>query len=234
MSMSKNLTRFYISLGVIFVVFTVISFVLPFERNSVFWLAYLFGILSIGVQAYIMPHAFQQGSSVKSKFYGFPIARVGAIYIAVQLIVSLSCMALAESPSEWVRRIEIILSALLFGAAAIGVLATDAIREEVERQDVKLKKDVTRMRTLQSKAASLRDQCDDATAKEALAKLADAFRFSDPVSSDATVAIEDDLASYLDEMQNALTEGDYENVSALCVRVTPRLAERNQLCKSSK
>ena len=97
--MSKNLMRFYISLGIIFVVFTVISFVLPFERNSVFWIAYLFGVLSIGVQAYIMPHAFQQGSSVKSKFYGFPIARVGAIYLAAQLVVSVICMTLAKVDS---------------------------------------------------------------------------------------------------------------------------------------
>ena len=131
--MSKNLTQFYISLGIIFVVFTIISFVLPFERNSVFWIAYLFGVLSIGVQAYIMPHSFQQGSSVKSKFYGFPVARVGAIYLAAQLIVSVICMTLAKVDSAWIRRIESIVSALLFGAAAIGVLSTDAIWEEVER-----------------------------------------------------------------------------------------------------
>ena len=232
--MSKNLTRFYISLGIIFVVFTVISFVLPFECNSVFWIAYLFGVLSIGVQAYIMPHAFQQGSSVKSKFYGFPIARVGAIYLAAQLVVSLLCMVLAKVDSAWIRRIEIIVSVLLFGAAAIGVLSTEAIREEAERQDAKLKKDVTRMRTLQAKAASLRDQCGEATAKEALSKLAEALRFSDPVSSDATIALEDDLASYVDELQVALTEGDYVNVSALSEKAMQVLAQRNQLCKGSK
>ena len=232
--MSRNLTRFYISLGIIFAVFTVIAFTLPFERNAGFWIAYLFGILSIGLQAYIMPHAFQKGSSVRSKFYGFPIARIGAIYIAAQIVLSLIYMALTKTPSEWVWRIEIVLFAILFGAAAIGVLSTDAIREEVERQDVKLKKDVTRMRSLQSKAASLRDQCSDATAKTALAKMAESLRFSDPVSSDATIAIEEDLASYLDEVQSALTEGDYENVSALCAKIAPVLAQRNQLCKSSK
>ena len=232
--MSKNLKRFYISLGVVFAVFTAAAFALPFERNSVFWIAYLAGVLSIGVQAYIMPHAFQQGSSVRSKFYGFPIARAGAMYIGAQIILSLVFMALTKSDSEWVRRIEIILSALLFGAAIIGVISTDAIREEVERQDVMLKKDVTRMRALQSKATSLRDQCDDAETKATLGKLADAFRFSDPVSNGETVAIEDDLASYLDELQSALTEGDHANVTALCAKIMPVLAQRNQLCKSTK
>lgn len=87
---------------------------------------------------------------------------------------------------------------------------------------------------MQSKASSLCDQCDDAGAKEALTKLADAFRYSDPVSSNETIAIEDDLASYVDELQTALTEGDYANVTALCARIAPRLAERNQMCRSSK
>ena len=90
------------------------------------------------------------------------------------------------------------------------------------------------MRMLQSKAASLRDQCDDAGAKEALAKMAEAFRYSDPVSSDETIAIEEDLANYVDELQTALAEGDYANVAALCARISPLLAERNQMCKANK
>ncbi len=232
--MSKNLKRFYISLGVVFAVFTVIAFALPFERKAVFWIAYCFGVLSVGVQAYVMPKAFREGSSVKSKFYGFPIARVGAIYVCAQIVTSIIFMALAKLPSNWVLRIEIVLSALLLGAAALGFIAADAIRDEVERQDVQLKKDVTRMRALQSKAASLVDQCTDASAKAALEKLSDALRFSDPVSSDATIALEDDLASYVDELQSALTEGDCANVSALCAKVMPVLAQRNQLCKGSK
>lgn len=232
--MNKNLTRFYIALGVTFAVFTVIAFVLPLNRGSVFWLAYLFGVLSIGVQAYIMPRAFRQGSSVRSKFYGFPVARVGAYYVAAQLVVSLAFMALTKSASDWVWRIELILCVVLFGIAAVGFLSTDAIRDEVERQDVKLKKDVTRMRMLQSKAASLRDQCDDAATKAALDKLAETFRFSDPVSSDATIALEEELAGYLEEMQSALTEGDSASVTSLCAKITPVLAQRNQLCKSNK
>lgn len=232
--MSRNLKRFYISLGVVFAVFTVIAFTLPFAKNAVFWVAYLFGVLAIGVQAYIMPKAFAQGGSVRSKFYGFPIARVGAVYVGAQIVASILFMILAKAPSDWVLRIELILSVLMLGAAAIGFIATDAIRDEVERQDVKLKKDIARMRALQSKAASLVDQCTDATAKAALEQLSDALRYSDPVSSDATIALEDDLASYTDELQSVLAERDYENVIALCSKIASLLAQRNQLCKSGK
>ena len=90
------------------------------------------------------------------------------------------------------------------------------------------------MRTLQSKAASLRDQCDDVSTKAALDKLAETFRFSDPVSSDATIALEEELAGYLEEIQQTLLKKDYAETSSLCAKIAPKLNERNHLCKGGK
>lgn len=232
--MSKNLKRIYITIAIVFVAFSVISFVLPFGHSAVFWVAYLFGAIAVGVQAYVMPKAFVDGSSARSKFYGFPIARVSVAYLSLQIILSLMFMALAKQTSSWVLRIEVILSVALLGAAVIGFFATDSIREEVQRQDTHLKKDVERMRALQSQMVSLVNQCSDSETKAALEKLSEAFRFSDPVSCDATMTIEDDLASYVDDMQNALLEGDNESIVDLCAKATPVLARRNQICKQNK
>ena len=93
--MSKNLKRFYVTVGIIFVAFSVIAFVLPFGHGKVFWVAYLFGVVAIGAQAYVMPKTFVEGSSVRSKFYGFPIARVSTLYLVFQLVSSLVFMAFA-------------------------------------------------------------------------------------------------------------------------------------------
>lgn len=232
--MSKNLKRFYVTVGIIFVAFSVIAFVLPFGHGKVFWAAYLFGVAAIGAQAYVMPNTFVEGSSVRSKFYGFPIARVSTLYLVFQLVFSLIFMALAKQTNSWIFRIEMILFVVLLAAAVIGFFATDAIREEVERQDVQLKKDVSRMRALQSQMVSLVNQCSDPQTKAALEKLSNEFRFSDPVSSEATVMIENDLASYVDDMQNALLEGDYRSIVELCTKATPVLIRRNQICKQNK
>lgn len=175
--------------------------------------------------------SFRNGESVRSKFYGFPIARLGVVYLAVQLVLGLLVMALAKWVPTWVG---MILFAVTLAAAAVGCIAADMMRDEVERQDVKLKKDVSPMRAMQSKANALVNQCDAPVLKNKLEKLAEDFRFSDPVSSEALADIESSLSACLDELQQSLTDGDMDSATVLCCRAKAALAERNRLCKLNK
>lgn len=167
----------------------------------------------------------------KSKFYGFPIARVGVLYLAVQIVLGLVFMALARVAPLWLA---LVLYLALLAAAAVGMIATDSIRDEVERQDTQLKKDVATMRALQSKATALPARCEDATAKAALEKLAEEFRYSDPVSAPALADLETDMAATMEELSAAVTDGDNAAVLALCKKISATLAERNRLCKLNK
>ena len=45
--MNKNATRGIIILAILLVVFSVIAFVIPFPKNTVFWIAYLCGVFAI-------------------------------------------------------------------------------------------------------------------------------------------------------------------------------------------
>lgn len=228
--MSKNKTRFIIILVILFVVFSLIAFVVPFRRTPAFWISYVFAVIAIAVQAYAWPKAFG-GDSPRSKFYGFPIARVSTIYLVVQLVVSLIFMGVAKWVPAWPV---VLVGVVLLAAAAVGSIAADAIRDEVERQDTVLKTDVCTMRTLQSKAALIASQCEDAETKKTLDRFADALRYSDPVSSEPLREIEANLTALTDELQNAVLEKDYAAASALCARAEATLADRNRLCKLNK
>ena len=126
------------------------------------------------------------------------------------------------------------LFAVTLAAAAVGCIAADMMRDEVERQDAKLKKDVSPMRAMQSKANALVNQCDAPELRAALQKLAEDFRFSDPVSSDALADVEMSLSACLDELQRSLTDGDLDSAAVLCRRAAATLTERNRLCKLNK
>ena len=82
-------------LAIVFVVYNVLAFVIPFEKTGTFWLSYIFSVIAIAVQVYVIKVAFCKEKSVKSKFYGFPVANVGVIYMLAQLALSLVFMALA-------------------------------------------------------------------------------------------------------------------------------------------
>ena len=229
--MTKNGLRGYITLAILFAVFSVIAFVAPFSMPASFWIAYIFGVIAIALQIYVFKISFANGESAKSKFYGFPIARIGITYLVVQLVVSIVEMALASLLPLWVA---IIINVLLLAAAVIGCIAADVMRDEVVRQDSQIKKDVTNMRSLQSLAASLAGQCPDESLKSDLQKLADEFKYSDPVSSDATKALETELDAQMKELQKALNERDIEGAKAYCNKLLSGLSERNRLCSLNK
>ena len=119
-------------------------------------------------------------------------------------------------------------------AAAIGFITVDAMRDEVERQDTVLKKSVTAMRDLQSRSASIAAQCEDPEVKAGLNALAEKFRFSDPVSSEATAEAESELSALMEELQTAILDADASSVSILTTKIEAKLNERNRLCKLNK
>ena len=148
MKLSKNSKRSIAVLLIALAIYNIIAFVVPFNKSVVFWIAYCFGFFAILIQVYVMSVAFKAGSTTKSKFYGYPIARIGIIYVVIQLILSFICMALGEYIPVWVVAI---VFPVLLGLAAVGFIATDATRDEIEKQDQKIVEDVRFMRNLQSK-----------------------------------------------------------------------------------
>lgn len=231
MKLNEKEKKGLVVLALLFVVYTLIVLAVPFAKGGMFWLTYLFTAAAFGVQVYVFKLSFEKEAGAKSKFYGFPIARVGVLYLAVQLVLGLVFMALAAVAPVWLA---LVLYLALLVAAAVGVIATDSIRDEVERQDTQLKKDVATMRALQSKAAALPARCEDAEAKSALEKLAEEFRYSDPVSAPALTDLETDMAATMEELSAAVTDGDNAAVLALCKKISATLAERNRLCKLNK
>ena len=229
--MNKNAIRWWVVLGVVLVVYNVLAFALPFPKTAAFAVSYLFTTIAILAQIYVIRTAFYRGEGVKSKFYGFPIAKLGVIYLAVQLIAGLVFMALGLIVPVW---LPLALYVVLLGVAAVGFVAADAARDEVVRQEVKLEKDVSRMREFQAKGRALVALNQVSEAARPLEKLAEDLRFSDPVSSEALTEIEDQLAECLAQLQEAVSAQKTEQILSVCQEAERILAERNQLCKLNK
>ena len=225
--MKKDTIRGIIALTVVLALYILIAFLIPFVHTATFWVSFVFTLIAFCVVAASIYIAFVKNPDAKSRFYGFPIARIGVTYGVVQLIAGLIFMALGVWIPVWVA---VLIYAIALGAAVIGLISADAVREEIQRQDVKLKKDVSFMRNLQSKVCQMATQCDAPELK----KFAEDIRYSDPVSSDALGDIEQELAAAVEELQAAVVDGDSESVAQLCRKASAVLSERNRLCKLNK
>ncbi len=233
MKLTNNTKKGAITLVIALVIFVLIAFLVPFPRNGVFWTGFIFGVIAILAQALIWSIAFKGAESARSKFYGIPIARIGTIYLIVQLILSLIAMFLSWVPviPAWPF---ILVFLIIMGVVALGTIAADVTREEIERQDVQIKRDVSNMRELQSLGRSLVSSCEDKSLLSQVQKLSDDLRYSDPVSSEATAESEAELNRLLTELQTALFDGDTSGAAGLCKQTQAVLAERNRICKLNK
>ena len=227
----KNSTRSLIIIAIALVVFSVVAFAIPFAHTTAFWVAYGFGALAILFQLYIFKASHAGDGDAKSRFYGFPIARLGVYYLVAQLVVSVVEMALSKVIPTGVA---VAVNVLLLALAVVGCITVDAMRDEIIRQDATLKKNVGNMRELQSLSSALVGQCGDEALKPMLQKLADEFRYSDPVSSEKTQELEEDMKVQLGDIQQALVEGDSDGAKKLCGKLMGSLAERNRVCSVSK
>ena len=232
--MEKNNNRPIILLGIVAAVYLVLALAIPFPKNNAaYWISFLFGLLAVGAQAYVMKTAFDKGEPLRSKFYGYPIAKIGVTYLAVQVVVSFLFMAMGFffAVPAW---LVLVVCVLIAGVFSVGFISADIMRDEVERQDKQLVKDVKTMRALQSKTAFIVSQCTDTGLKPMLRELSEKFRFSDPVSSQALAEIENDLTATVDELQAAVMENDIDSAKVLCAKVAATLEQRNTMCKLSK
>lgn len=225
--MKKDIMRALIGLGVLLVLYILVAFLIPFVHTAVFWVSFVFTLIAFAVVAASMYIAFVKNPDARSRFYGFPIARIGAIYGLVQLIAGFIFMVLAQWAPVWAA---ILVYAIALGAAVIGLVSAEAVVSEIHAQDDKLKKDVSLMRSLQSKVNQMAAQSENTDIKA----LAEEFRYSDPVSNAAIADAEADLAAAVDELQSAYIDGDSEAVAKLCRKASALLAERNRLCKLNK
>lgn len=225
--MKKDILRSVISLAVVLVLYLLVVFLIPFVHTPTFWISFGFTLASFAVAATAFAMGFLRSGEAKSRFYGFPVARIGLIYGAAQLVLGLVAMGLGWLCPWWVA---VLLFSLCLGAAVLGLIAAESVAEHIQYQDVQQKKDVTLLRALQSKVNLMALTCQD----PALQWLSQEIRYADPVSSDALVEIEVDLAAAIDELQLAVVDGEGEAIAALCNRANTLLAERNRLCKLNK
>ena len=229
--MKKDTMRGIAGLGVLLILYILIAFLIPFAKTATYWVSFVFTLIAFCVVAASIYIAFVKNPDAKSRFYGFPIARIGIIYGIAQLVAGLLLMALGKWVPVWLA---VLVYAIMLGAAVIGLISADAVAEQIHVQDAKLKKDVAAMRAIQSKLSVLPGQCEDPVTAKCLTQLAEEIRFSDPVSSEATQETEADLNALTDELQKAVLENDTAAAQNLCKRCQAVLMERNRLCKLEK
>ena len=222
--MKKSSTKGYVILGILFVLISIIAFAVPTVKTATFWIAYVFTGAAFAAQIVIWKTALGKGETLKSKFLGFPVVHIGIVYTVIQVIAFAVFMFVPTLPT-WSA---IVVCSVIAGVSAVCMISTDVGRNEIDRVEVKVQKKVFYIRELQTVVELLTDVETDADTKAALAQLAEKIRFSDPMSHEQLVDLENKISVKVVELKTAA------NKVEIIAELKSLLDERNKKCKIAK
>ena len=229
--MKKDVLRAIIVEMLILALYCLAVFIIPMTKTPVFWMSFGFTLIAILICAITVYCAFLKNTDAKSRFYGFPIARIGVIYALLQIAVSIIFMLLGSYIPWWIA---LLVYAFGFVVAMIGLTSVDVVVEQIQLQDVKLKKDLSFMRKLQTQVGTMISRCEDEEVAKVVKSFAEELRYSDPVSNAALEEIETKLLQAVLELDQTLMAGNTEECKKICKAALVILKERNRLCKLNK
>lgn len=218
--------------AIIFVIYNILFWVIPFPKCASAIVMYIFTLVSIAASLYITHIAFSKGEDVKSKFYGFPVFKLGVIYTVLQLIMGfvICIINFFATVPAWVA---VVLSVLIAGFVAVGVITADNARDIIEEQEAETERVIEKVTYFRLDIESVVPMCADVELKKKLTAIAEDFRYSDPVSSDKLKKIEEEIENKLDELKKVVNT-DTNAASEIADQLKLMLADRNRLCKAFK
>lgn len=222
--MKKNSIKGYLVLGILFALVSIITFAVPTSKTTTFWIAYVFTAATFAAQIGIWKTALGKEETLKSKFLGFPIVHIGIVYAVIQVIAFAVFMFVPTLPA-WSA---IVVCSIIAGVSAVCIISAGAGRNEIERVEANVQKKGFYIRELQADVELLADNETVADLKTALMQLAEKIRFSDPMSSEQLMDLENKISTKVAELKNA------SNKLEIITELNSLLDERNKKCKILK
>lgn len=225
----KSITAVY---AIMLFLYDVLYFVIPFPKSLSCYFLFFFCQAAFLVSYCIVQIAFNGTETLKSKVYGFPIFRIGYLYLAAQIggsILFYLINIFTDIP-EWIT---VVFSILLLSLTSIGVILTDNTRDVIEQQEAEWEAQTKPMMYFRLDVADLESVCpQDGETKEMLRHFVEQVRYSDPVSSEDLTEIEDRLRAETESLRQMFLQG--QDGKKQIERLEHLLEDRNRRCKEYK
>lgn len=233
--MNKKFKVYALVWAIFLVAFNVVAFVTPNEIAGVskfdgaFWIGYLFITVAFVGQLVCAYFAFQADSRQKM-FYHISLISVSYTGLMFMLVFGVAVMAIPKLPA-WVGIIVCFLvlafTAIAVAKAAVAVDIVEQIDEKVKGQTFFIKSLTVDAKTLLSRAGS-----DEVQAE--CKKVFEAVRYSDPMSSNALVSVEAQIAAKFATLSDAVAKENIGSVRVAANELVILLQDRNSKCKLLK
>ena len=233
MKLTKRKKSVIIIYSIATIVFLILTIGIPFAKPAGSWMMFAFSIVSLAGGCGITLFAFSKSEELKSKFYGYPVFRIGSLYTIIQLALTVLIYIIGAFVNipYWVG---LVLSVLVAGLASVGVITVDNARDYVEETEEKIVFATKTIKKFNVDIADILGMCKDEAAYLPLKKLVERFKYSDIVSNDETAAIEEKIKLEIEELRAIISSEETDKIIAKIDVISNLLSTRNALCEQGK
>ena len=230
----NNKFKYYVAVWVILlIIFNVITFVMPAEIaglnkfGGAFWSGYVLIMLALIGQLVCACFTLRE-TKLEKVFLKFPMITISYSALILSFAIGSACMVIPNLPN-WVG---IVLCSLILGFNAIAAVKASAAADIVIETDAKVRKETSFIRTITVDAENLISQAKTDEAKNACKKVYEAFRYSDPMSSDGLTEIEEKISNSFEVFSAKVKSG--KSCTDLAEEIVNLIGDRNRKCKVMK
>lgn len=233
--MKKYFKYYSICWAIALVVFNVITFVVTNETvglssvGSSFWVGYAF-VTIVFIGNLICSLIFFKEENKGKVFLNIPIINFAYSALIVSLIVGAVAMAVPQIP-YWIG---IIVDVLVLAFYAIAIVKASAAANIVNGVEQKVKAQTFFVKSLTVDADSLMARAKSDEMKAETKKVYEAIRYSDPMSNDALIDVEQRIKEKLDALTDAVIADDLVSTETCTKQIITLITERNNKCKTLK
>lgn len=222
-----------ISIGLIYVillgVFNLLVFTISKTRTNVFWLSYAFMTVAFAVQIVTMLLSFKT-SDVETSFFGIPLVSFSIYYLCTSLVVGAVFMIFQNVGFILALVIQVLILAAFLIIAVISLLARDTVQAIGDN----VKQNVTNLKSVLVDVEMLASSCSDPELRQALNKLADTVKYSDPMSTAAIELVEQRIMRKISELRVSMDNNQIPDALQACKDLEMLYIERNKKLALSK
>ena len=219
---TKNTVGIALIYVILLGVFNLLVFTIFKTRTNVFWLSYAFMTLAFVVQIISMFLSFKT-ADVETVFFGIPLASFSIYYLCAALVIGALFMIFQQASFT------LVLAAFLI-IAIISLMARDTVQQIGEN----IKENVTNLKSVLVDIELMRDSCSNPELKEALRKLSETVKYSDPMTNDSVASIEQRIMRKVSELRINIDDGQIADAKQACGELERMYIERNKKLAISK
>lgn len=229
--MKKARNTFLAIWAICFALYNVIVFVVPNENYGTesFWIGY--ALITVALVGNLISSFVALNSKSNAKlFNSIPLITTSIVETVISSIAG-AIFIVVPGIESWAV---VVVSVIILAVSAIVSLIAKSAADTVGDIDDKIKKQTNFIKSITLDAEMLMTSATTPEIKVEIKKVYEAFRFSDPMSSDALNDVEDRIQNQFNLLQEVVITENADRVSQVAKDLLSLIDYRNKKCKISK